>query len=81
MRLRGAETDHPPMKRFVHAIIRRKSGHPVPDVVLTLSHRPKFFGDPFSRWVEHAMRGPSDWTQGDRELMAALVSARNQCVF
>ena len=81
MRLDVADHDHPLTKRLIHAIIRRKSGHPVPDVVLTLHHRPKFFGDHFSRWVEIALRSSSDWTQGDRELMAALVSARNQCVF
>ena len=81
MRLQAADNDHPLGKRLIHAIIRRKSGHPVPDVVLTLSHRPKFFGNHFSRWVELALRSPSDWTQGDRELMAAPVSARNQCVF
>ena len=81
MRLQPLHDEHPLGKRLIHAIIRRQSGHPVPDVVLTLSHRPKFFGSHFSRWVEVALRGPSDWTQGDRELMAALVSARNQCVF
>jgi hypothetical protein len=57
------------------------SGHPVPDIVLTLQHRPRFFGGPFSRWVQAAMRGPSTWSHGDRELMAAFVSVRNQCVF
>jgi hypothetical protein len=81
VRLEAPAADHPLTKRLIHRIIRRQSGHPVPDVVLTLHHRPKFFGTHFSRWVEVALRGPSDWTQGDRELMAALVSARNQCVF
>jgi hypothetical protein len=81
VRLRAPEHQHPLGKRIVHRIIRRTSGHEVPDVVRAIHHRPKFFGDHFSRWVELALRGPSDWTQGDRELMAALVSARNQCVF
>ena len=81
MRLRPPKEEHSLQKKAMHTVIRRVSGHPVPDVVLTLNHRPKFFGAHFSRWVESAMRGPSDWTQGDRELMAALVSARNQCVF
>ena len=81
MRLAGPERDHPLSKRLLQKLIRRVSGHPVPDVVLTLHHRPRFFGKPFSNWVEVAMRGGSPWTQGERELMAALVSARNQCVF
>ena len=81
MRLRPPEHEHALRKKLLHRVIRRMSGHEVPDVVLTLHHRPGFFGAHFSRWVEDALRGPSDWTQGDRELMAALVSARNQCVF
>ncbi|HEX8073909.1 MAG TPA: hypothetical protein VF545_02905 [Thermoleophilaceae bacterium] len=81
MRLKPPESEHPLSKRLIHKIIRRQSGHEVPDVVRTLHHRPGLFGAPFSRWVEVALRGPSDWTQGDRELIAALVSARNQCLF
>jgi hypothetical protein len=27
------------------------------------------------------MRGPSDWSVGEREFFAAFVSARNRCVF
>ena len=81
MRLRPPEREHPLSKRLLHKLIRRVSGYDPPDVVLTLHHRPSFFGAPFSRWVEVALRGPSEWSQGERELMAALVSARNQCVF
>jgi hypothetical protein len=81
MRLRGPTSGHTTGQKLIHQIIRRASGHPVPDVVKTLHYRRKFFGTPFSKWVEVALRGPSEWTQGDRELMAALVSARNQCVF
>lgn len=81
MRLKPPETEHPLKSRAIHRMIRRGTGEPPPDVVLTLHHRPELFGAAFSRWVEAALRGPSDWTQGERELMAALVSARNQCVF
>jgi hypothetical protein len=81
MRLRPPEHDHALPKKLIHKIIRRQTGEDVPDVVRTLHHRPGFFGSHFSRWVEVSQRGPSEWTQGERELMAALVSARNQCVF
>jgi len=27
------------------------------------------------------MRGPSDWSVGERELFATFVSAQNQCPF
>jgi hypothetical protein len=29
--------------------------------------------------VHEAMRGPSAWSVGDRELMAAFVSKMNEC--
>jgi hypothetical protein len=51
------------------------------DVVSVLGHRPAFFGGPFGVALQEAMRGPSDWTAGERELFAAFVSAQNQCLF
>jgi hypothetical protein len=81
VRLEGPGRKHSVLNRLIHWIVRRQTGYEVPDVVLTLHHRPRFFGTPYSRWLEVAMRGPSDWTQGDRELMACLTSLWNQCVF
>ena len=81
MRLRGPGERQSAAKRALFRVIENRSGHPVPDVVRTLSYRPGFFGSAFSRWVQAALRGPSPWSEGERELMAALVSARNQCVF
>ena len=81
MRLDAPKRKHPLPKKLIQWIARKQSGYEVPDVVLTLHHRPRFFGTPFSRWLEASMRGPSDWTQGDRELMACLTSLWNQCVF
>jgi hypothetical protein len=53
----------------------------VVDVRNVLAHRPEIFGWPFSEALQEVMRGPSDWTVGERELFAAFVSARNRCVF
>ena len=50
-------------------------------VLKTLHYRPELFGRPFSAALEVALRGPSDWSDGERELFAAFVSALNQCVF
>ena len=63
------------------AMIRLLSGAPTLDVVKTLSFRPAFFGDPFNQLIQEVMRGPSEWSVGERELFAAFVSDRNRCVF
>ena len=50
-------------------------------VLKTLNYRPELFGRPYSDALDLAMRGPSDWTPGERELFAAFVSSLNQCPF
>jgi hypothetical protein len=50
-------------------------------VLKTLHYRPEIFGRPFSDALDAAMRGPSDWSPGERELFAGFVSALNQCPF
>jgi hypothetical protein len=50
-------------------------------VLKTLHYRPELFGQPYSDALDLAMRGPSDWTPGERELFAAFVSSLNQCHF
>jgi hypothetical protein len=54
---------------------------PPPDVRKLLAYRPRFFGEAFSEALETVLRGPSDWSIGERELFAAYVSSRNHCVF
>jgi len=56
-------------------------GKPEPDVARVLSYRPEIFGMPFSMCLEAVMRGPSEWSVGERELFAAFVSRKNQCPF
>jgi hypothetical protein len=50
-------------------------------VLKTLNYRPELFGRAFSDVLDLAMRGPSDWSAGERELFAGFVSALNQCPF
>ena len=50
-------------------------------VLKTINYRPELFGRPFSAALDLAMRGPSDWTTGERELFAGFVSSLNQCPF
>ena len=60
-------------------LIRVFSGHPVVDAVKLALYRPSFYGG--GPLTHEAMRGPSDWSIGDRELMAAYVSKANECPF
>ncbi|MEV4414315.1 hypothetical protein [Catellatospora sp. NPDC049609] len=62
-------------------IIRIASGRPPADILKILHYRREFFGEPFTAWVHQVLRGPSEWSVGERELMATFVSHLNQCRF
>ncbi len=81
MRLVCVERGHAPAERRALDAIRSERGAEPPDVLKTLHYRPELFGLPFSGALDVAMRGPSDWTAGERELFAAFVSSLNQCPF
>jgi hypothetical protein len=53
----------------------------VSDISLALRYRPDLFGTPFSELLQDVMKGPSEWTEAERELFAAFVSLREQCPF
>jgi hypothetical protein len=63
------------------AEIRERSGREPLGVVKTLLYRPELFGLPFSDALDKVMRGPSDWSAGERELFAGFTSLLNQCLF
>ena len=50
-------------------------------VIKTLLYRPELFGEPFSARLDEVMRGPSEWSPGERELFAGFASHLNQCLF
>ena len=81
MRLATLDTGHKLATKALFVFIRTMSRHPVPDVVKTLTYRPEFFGTPMNQVFQETMRGPSEWSIGDRELMAAFVSKVNECDF
>ncbi len=81
MRLRRLRSGHALVGKFklmmMHALSRRRP----PDVVRALLYRPAFFGKAMNQLFQAVMRGPSAWTIGERELMAAFVSSLNRCRF
>jgi hypothetical protein len=67
--------------RVFYGIMRAVSGFRAPDVVRTLQYRRSFFGRSHSEHTHAVMRGPSEWSVGERELFAAFVSRLNECRF
>jgi hypothetical protein len=80
MRLRKVHTQHTLRDRALLGVMKLVQGH-APGVVRTLLYRKEFFGRPWSELTHEVMRGPSEWSVGERETFAAVVSRFNQCVF
>jgi len=81
MRLQILEKGHGLGTKLLFAMIRAASRQPVLDVIKLVKYRPDFYGAPMSDVTQEAMRGPSPWSIGDRELMAAFVAKTSQCEF
>jgi hypothetical protein len=82
MRLEVVDSGHDPAEAAILAQIEQARGVPTASGVLkTLYYRPELFGRPFSAALDAAMRGPSEWSPGERELFAGFVSSLNQCPF
>jgi hypothetical protein len=72
--------NHEPGPAAQIAELEERDGY-VSDISLALRYRPELFGEPFSELLQKVMKGPSEWTEAERELFAAFVSLRNQCPF
>ena len=81
IRLDILDRGHAPDEAAMLAMIRERSGNEPLGVVKTLLYRPDLFGTPFSEELDRVMRGPSDWSAGERELFAGFTSLLNQCPF
>jgi uncharacterized peroxidase-related enzyme len=81
LRLRILEDGHKWPKRLMIRAVERLSGSRFDDVPRVVLYRPMFFGRSWIRLTREVMRGPSEWTPGERELIAAFISRRNQCPF
>ena len=56
------------------------AGIPVPQILYLFAFKPRMT-DHLSRFTQELMRGPSPLSPGQRELIAAFTSSRNQCPF
>ncbi len=79
MRLKILNTGYGLGTKALFAVIRIVSGQPFPDAARLVFYRPDFYATPMKELTHAAMRGPSAWSVGDRELMAAFVSKMNEC--
>jgi hypothetical protein len=81
MRLTILDRGHTLRMKAVLKLIGVMSRAPAPDVLKTLMYRPEFFGRPIGAIFQEAMRGPSEWSVAEREMMASYVSKVNECEF
>jgi AhpD family alkylhydroperoxidase len=77
MRLMILDRGHSFGTKALFALIRIFSRQPVLDVIKLVKYRPDFYGA--QKMTHEAMRGPSGWSVGDRELMVAFVAKNNEC--
>lgn len=67
--------------RVAMRLIPLVAGTGLDDVGKTSLYRPELFGRPWLALLRDVMVGPSDWSRGERELLAAFVSNRNRCPY
>jgi uncharacterized peroxidase-related enzyme len=79
MRLAILDSGHSFGTKALLAFVGAVSRQPVLDAVKVVKYRSDFYGNPMSGFTQDAMRGPSAWSLGDRELMAALTAKTNEC--
>ncbi|HEV8016694.1 MAG TPA: hypothetical protein VGP48_14240 [Stellaceae bacterium] len=63
--------------RFISVALRMR----LPDAARVAFYHKDFFSRAMGAWTQAAMRGPSRWSVGERELMAAMVAKWNSCSF
>jgi hypothetical protein len=78
MRLHILEHGHRPLQKLQLWAIRRLISQ-VPGPLYLCMYRSEFFGLPFTRCLQEALRGASEWTVHERELFASFVSGLNTC--
>lgn len=81
MRLEAVESGHDAAQAAALQAMRERFGAEPMGVQKTLRYRPELFGFAFSEALQRALRGPSEWSPGERELFAGFTSLLNTCHF
>ncbi|MGC1354722.1 MAG: hypothetical protein WA851_02795 [Xanthobacteraceae bacterium] len=81
MRLHDIERGDGVFNHLLISCISLVSRMRLPDAARVAFYHKDFFAAPMGVWTQAAMRGPSKWSIGERELMAALVAKWNSCAF
>ena len=81
MRLSTLENGHRMPQKLLLGLVRLVTNSEPVDVIKVFMYRPEYFGNPFCNLAQLIMRGPSDWTVGERELFGAFTSKLNECTF
>lgn len=74
---RGDSFGHRLLIGFISLVARMR----LPDAARVAFYHRAFIAAPMGAWTQAAMRGPSVWSVGERELMAAMVAKWNSCAF
>lgn len=74
---RGARLNHRLLRRFVSSA----SGLRFPGAARVAPRHKALLGASVGAWTQATMHGPSAWSIGERELMAAMVAKWNACAF
>lgn len=67
--------------RALIGFISLVSGMRLPDAARVAFYHQEFLGGALGNWTHETMRGDSEWTVYERELMAAMVAKWNSCAF
>ena len=81
MRLPEVERGDSLRSRALIRIISMALGAHLPDAARVAFYHKGFVGSALGAWTQDAMRGPSEWSVAERELMAAMVAKWNSCPF
>lgn len=81
MRLPEVERGDRLRSRILIRLISAVSGYRLPDAARVAFYHKDFVGRALGAWMHSVMRGPSQWSIGERELMAAMVAKWNSSAF